>query len=149
MEHNERMAKKRNKKRKFSGWKIFLSILLVLGISAGIGWTFLEKEHAEARNLPISVINFSSLRDGTYTGAYAGGMYKWRASEVRATISSGKVVTIELLNNKVDQLQKFTEKLFNRVIEAQSLQVDAISGSTLSSKAYLKSVENALLNAQK
>jgi uncharacterized protein with FMN-binding domain len=40
-------------------------------------------------------------------------------------------------------------KLFDRVIEAQSLQVDAISGATLTSKAYLKAVENALEQAEK
>lgn len=32
-------------------------------------------------------------------------------------------------------------------IEAQSLQVDTVSGATLTSKAYLKSVENALMQA--
>jgi uncharacterized protein with FMN-binding domain len=35
------------------------------------------------------------------------------------------------------------------VIDAQSLQVDTISGATLTSKAYLKAVENALLKAQR
>ncbi len=38
--------------------------------------------------------------------------------------------------------------LNDRVIESQSLQVDTISGATLSSKAYLQAVENALLTAQ-
>jgi uncharacterized protein with FMN-binding domain len=40
------------------------------------------------------------------------------------------------------------EALYDRVIEAQSLQVDTISGATLTSKAYLQCVENALLQAQ-
>ena len=40
------------------------------------------------------------------------------------------------------------ERLYARVIQAQSLQVDTISGATLTSKAYLQSVENALLQAQ-
>jgi uncharacterized protein with FMN-binding domain len=40
------------------------------------------------------------------------------------------------------------EVLYERVIQAQSLQVDTISSATLTSKAYLKAVENALLQAQ-
>jgi len=38
--------------------------------------------------------------------------------------------------------------LYDRVVQAQSLQVDTISGSTLTSKAYLKAVEDALNKAQ-
>jgi uncharacterized protein with FMN-binding domain len=43
----------------------------------------------------------------------------------------------------------FTDELFSRVIRAQSLQVDLMSGAAITSKAYLKSVERALLKAQK
>jgi uncharacterized protein with FMN-binding domain len=39
-------------------------------------------------------------------------------------------------------------ELYDRVIQAQSLQVDTISSATLTSKAYLKAVENALVQAQ-
>jgi uncharacterized protein with FMN-binding domain len=33
------------------------------------------------------------------------------------------------------------------VLDAQSLQVDAVSGATATSKAFIKAVENALVNA--
>ena len=38
--------------------------------------------------------------------------------------------------------------LFDEVIKSQSLQVDVISGATLTSKAHLKAVENALEQAE-
>jgi uncharacterized protein with FMN-binding domain len=38
--------------------------------------------------------------------------------------------------------------LYDRVIAAQSLQVDTISGATLTSKGWLQCVENALVQAQ-
>ncbi|MFZ5987382.1 MAG: FMN-binding protein [Bacillota bacterium] len=72
-----------------------------------------------------------------------------RACKSRVTVSSGKVTNIELLKNKENQPLEFTNRLFNRVIEAQSLKVDTISGATLTSKAYLQGVENALEQAQK
>jgi uncharacterized protein with FMN-binding domain len=76
-------------------------------------------------------------------------MNKWRANKVQVTVSSGKVTDITILEHKERPTPELTDKLYNSVIESQSLQVDTISGATLTSKAYLKSVENALSKAQK
>jgi len=131
------------------GWIIALTILVVLGTAGGIGWSSLMKEHREARSLPLDSVDFSRLADGTYHGAYEGGMYKWRANACDVTVSAGKVADIQLAGSK-DPGGKNTqhESLYDRVIEAQSLQVDTISGATLTSKAYLQAVENALVQAQ-
>jgi uncharacterized protein with FMN-binding domain len=131
------------------GWMIALSVVAALGIAGGIGWSKLSKEHREARSLPLNAVDFSRLSDGTYHGAYAGGMYKWRANECQVTVSSGKVTDIQLSGSR-DPAAKNTqhEVLYERVIQAQSLQVDTISGATLTSKAYLQCIENALLQAQ-
>jgi uncharacterized protein with FMN-binding domain len=132
------------------GWVIALSVVTVLGIAGGIGWSRLSKEHREARSLPLNAVDFSNLNDGTYHGAYAGGMYKWRANECQVTVSSGRVTGIHLVGSG-DPGAKNTqhEALYDRVIQAQSLQVDTISGATLTSKAYLQAVENALIQAQR
>ena len=37
-----------------------------------------------------------------------------------------------------------SRELFNKVIKTQDTNVDIISGATVPSKAYLKSIENAL-----
>ena len=108
----------------------------------------ITKEHKEARNVTIENIDFPSLADGTYTGYYEGGMYKWRECEVEVTVSLGKVKEIKLLNSKDPGGNNADhDKLFNRVINEQSLQVDALSGATLTSKAYLKAIEIALLKS--
>jgi uncharacterized protein with FMN-binding domain len=139
---------KRKGRGKMLGWIIALVIIGFLGIGGIVGWSYLSKEHNEAKNLPLNGVNFSRLNDGTYVGEYKGGMYKWRENEVRVKVTSGKITNIELLKNKEKQPFEFTNKLFERVIEAQSLQVDTISGATLTSKAYLQGVENALKQAQ-
>ena len=115
----------------------------------GGGLLFTEGERKEGRNLPIAVIDFKKLNNGTYIGEYAGGMKKYRENEVQVTVSSGKVSAIKILRHKEKQSKEFTDKLYGRVIKAQSLQVDTISGATITSKAYLKSVENALVKAEK
>jgi len=131
------------------GWVIALTVVAGVGTVGGIGWSRLAKEHREARGLPLNAIDFGQLVDGTYHGAYAGGMYKWRANECQVTVSSGQITDIQLVGSS-DPGGKNTqhEALYDRVIEAQSLQVDTISGATLTSKAYLQAVENALVQAQ-
>ncbi|MEN6621687.1 MAG: FMN-binding protein [Smithella sp.] len=135
-------------KRRMNGWIIILIVIVVLAAAGGIGWSFLSKEHREAKSLPLNAVNFSKLNDGTYVGTYEGGMYKWRVNEVRVTVSSGKVIQIEPLKGVEDQGNGSTKMLYDRVLENQSLQVDTISGATLTSKAYLQAIENALIQAQ-
>lgn len=125
------------------------ALVTIAGLVLGGGILFTAGERREAKNLPIAVVDFNNLNDGTYVGEYEGGMYKWRANKIEVTVSSGKVTDIKILEHKENRKPEFTNKLYDRVIEAQSLQVDTVSGATLTSKAYLKSVENALKQAQK
>jgi uncharacterized protein with FMN-binding domain len=141
--------KKREGKRKMSWWIMSLLIIIaVLGVGGAIGWPFFSKEHKEARNIPIKNVDFSRLNDGTYIGEYEGGMYKWRYNKVQVIVSSGNVTNIKLLKPESQLKDKIHTKLYDRVIENQSLQVDTISGATLTSKGYLKGLENALEQAQ-
>lgn len=131
------------------GWIIALVIVSALGIGGGIGWSKLMKEHREARSLPLNRVDFSRLDDGTYHGAYDGGMYHWRRNECDVRVSGGKVTGIHLtVSQDPGGKNAQYQELFERVIQAQSLQVDTISGATLTSKAYLQAVENALVQAQ-
>lgn len=137
------------KKRKGKMKMWIIAVVALLAASVGGGILFTAGERREGRNLPIRAVDFHSLKDGTYVGEYEGGKYKWRANQVRVIVSSGKVTDIQLLMHKENRSPDFTGKLYGRVIESQSLQVDTISGATITSKAYLKSVENALNEAQK
>lgn len=140
---------KRKKNAKLIGW-IIAVMIISLGVGGVIGWSMLSKEHEEARNLPLNGVDFDRLNDGTYIGEYEGGMYKWRSNKVQVIVTSGKVTNIKLLRSKELNEEKINQSiLYDRVIEAQSLQVDTISGTTLTSKAYLQGVENALKQAQK
>jgi uncharacterized protein with FMN-binding domain len=140
---------KGKEKSKMIGWVIALVVVAGLATAGGVGWSRLMKEHQEAKSVPLNAVDFSRLSDGTYHGAYEGGMYKWRANECNVTVTNGKVAGIQLVGSK-DPGSKNTqhEVLYDRVVQAQSLQVDTISSATLTSKAWLQAVENALLQAQ-
>lgn len=137
-------------KRKAKGCLIVPLVLVVAAAGGGgIGWSYLSKEHREARSLPLNAVDFGRLHDGAYHGVYEGGMYKWRANACDVTVTNGKVTDIELVGSEDPGAENTGhEMLYERVIAAQSLQVDTISGATLTSKAYLQCVENALVQAQ-
>jgi len=141
---------RRKEKRKMTCLWIALVVVAVLAAAGGFGWSRLMKEHKEARSLPLNAVDFGKLNDGTYHGAYAGGMYKWRANECDVTVTNGRVTDIQLVGSK-DPGSKNTQhkELYDRVIKAQSLQVDTITSATLTSKAWLQAVENALIPAQR
>jgi len=126
-----------------------LVFLVLLAVGGGIGWSFVAKEHREAASLPLDAVDFDTLDDGTYHGVYAGGMYKWRYNECDVTVTDGRVSDIQLTHSANPEAEtSMAEMLYERVIQAQSLEVDTISGATLTSKGYLKAVENALVQAQ-
>ncbi|MGG6314332.1 FMN-binding protein [Paenibacillus macerans] len=137
------------KKRKGKMKMWIIAVVVLLAASAGGGILFTAGERREGKNLPIRAVDFHTLKDGTYVGEYEGGKYKWRANQVQVTVSSGRVTDIKLLMHKENRSPEFTGKLYDRVLASQSLGVDTISGATITSKAYLKSVEDALNQAQK
>ena len=140
---------KEKRKKKMTGLIITLIILALLAIGGGIGWFYISREHREAANLPLNAIDFLNLNDGTYQGAYEGGMYKWRANECEVIVTAGKVTDINLISAlDTAHLDGQLDMLYDRVIESQSLHVDTVSGATLTSKSYLQAIENALVNAQ-
>lgn len=130
---------------------ILLAILVILAVGGAIACTVISKEHREAESLPLDAVDFDRLKnDGIYHGVYEGGMYGWRYNECDVTVTNGQVITIQLAGSKDPGGGNADyEMLYDRVIEAQTLQVDTISGATLTSKAYLQCVENALIPAQR
>lgn len=130
------------------GWIIGF-IVMGLAIAGGVGWAKAGKEHKEILSLPFEQIDFDNLKDGTYEGYFEGGMYGWRENRIQITVESGMIADIRILEHKENQSEEFTGDLFGRVIEERSLEVDAVSGATLTSKAYLKGLEDALKKAEK
>lgn len=133
-------------KRKGRNEMLIAGIVLVVLVAGGAGGAllFTAGERREAKNLPIRALDFKQIKNGTYVGEYKGGMYKWRANKVQVTVTSSKVTDIKVLEQAEKKPAEFTDDLFGRVIREQSLQVDTISGATLTCKAFLKAIENAL-----
>ncbi|HET7839229.1 MAG TPA: FMN-binding protein [Rectinemataceae bacterium] len=83
----------------------------------------------------------SSLPDGRRPGTFSYGGFTY---EVAVTISGGRMAAIDILKNRGTKPARMAEGVIPRILEAQSPDVDAVSGATTTSKALMKAVENAL-----
>lgn len=145
---------KLRKKRSFF-WYIIIFIPGIIILGTIIGMLADNPERQELKALEIGSIDFTNLQDGVYMGEYSGSKGHFRDAAVEVTISGGEIIVIRILKGALDsdgnpaKISKdlTIADLFQNVIQLQSLQVDAISGATLSSKAHLKALENALNQA--
>lgn len=135
------------KKNKKVYLRIIGVIMLVLIILLMFGWSMIKKEHNHMHSLEIESIDFKRLNDGEYYGYYEGGVYGWRENTVMVDIDSGKLVGIKVVDASEKYAKDLLMNLFGRIIDAQSLDVDTVSGATLTSKGLLKSIQHALKEA--
>ena len=91
------------------------------------------------------LLNFENIPDGTHRGIFTYGGFNYT---VDAVAEDGKVAEIIIIANVDNQKSKEAEVVLERVVEAQSLQVDTVSGATSSSRALLKAAENAIRKAK-
>ena len=150
------MGTSKTVRRKVKVWLVILIIIGVAALVAAIALLADAPERRELQGLTIGNVDFTKLRNGTYTGEYNGTKGSSRNAAVEVTIYGGEITEIKILKGALDSSGTPSElkngmtidDLFQRVIESKSLQVDVISGATLSSKAHLKALENALKQAQ-
>jgi uncharacterized protein with FMN-binding domain len=128
--------------------------VIVLGVAAVVVLTTPGRN--ELKNMVIADVDFNKFQDGVYTGAYRGTKDSFRNTAVEVNVESGIVTKIRVTEGELAGDKQTAEirrgftinDLFDKVIKCQSLQVDVISGATLTSKAHLKAVENALEQAE-
>lgn len=92
-----------------------------------------------------------SYKDGTYTGSVADAFYG--NIQVQAVIKGGKITDVKFLQypndrpNSVAINQQAMPYLRQEAIQAQSANVDGVSGATDTSQAFVQSLSAALQQA--
>lgn len=117
------------------------STLLVGACVAAISLAQVSAAHA--------VVHTSTARAGTYTGRLVSTI--WGTVQVKAVINSAgritNVIAVKLTDRgrrSVDISNRAAPILRTRVLSAQSARVSMVSGATVTSTAYLRSLQNAL-----
>ena len=130
-------------KKKYKVLLVILIIIIVL-ILVGIGIiSSMEKSLSELDYVTFADVDLTQAEDGTYNGSYKAGPID---VEVNVTIQDNAIEEIVLIKHQNGK-GSAADVILNNVVEAQSLQVDAISGATYSSKVILKAIEDALSKA--
>lgn len=87
----------------------------------------------------------SSYKDGVYTGSAQG---YGGITTVEVTISNGQIANIKILSHHDDSPYiNNASSLIDAIINAQSTNVDAVSGATYSSSGIINAVRDALSKA--
>lgn len=125
-----------------------VSILAVLFLTAYGGYIFffapILQERSAVRDLEYQDVDLSQVPDGDFYGEFGYGSHLYA---VEVSVRAGRIVAIDVVNNRTSEHAIKAEEVTEKVLQAQSVNVDAVSGATTTSKAILKAIENALLTA--
>lgn len=88
----------------------------------------------------IQTIDLTTIPNGIYQGECNNGL---DAAKVSVTVDAHRITAIDLQQHRHGK-GKPAEAIIHEVIQQQSLDVDAVSGATLSSNTILKAIANAL-----
>ena len=94
----------------------------------------------DIRRLVVSDVSPTAVRDGTYKGEQINEPI---TAEVEVRVKDGAIEAIKVLDHGHGPGHG-ADAIVDRVIAAQSLKVDVVSGATASSKVMLKAIETAL-----
>lgn len=118
-------------------WKVVLAAAaLIVACIAVLFFLNLPKPVASSD----SAYDLTQLADGTYTGRCDNGIVK---VQVAVDVRDNAIAAVRIMEHN-NGLGTPAEAITDAVVRRQSVEVDAVSGATLSSKTILKAVENAL-----
>lgn len=92
-------------------------------------------------NIEIHDVDLSQIADGTYEGEQDIGYIYAR---VAVTVKDHKITDVKLLAHDHEHGIRAEEQIPAKIIADQTVNTDAISGATNSSKVIMKACENAL-----
>ena len=125
-------------KKKF---KIALISLGVIVLILAVVSVWMTRGLNEIQDMDIEEVDLNTIQDGTYIGDFDGG--RW-SNQVEVIIKDHKITDVNIVEDIRFPMEDIADKIFNQVIQQQDTVPDVISGATVTSKAYLKSLENAL-----
>lgn len=119
---------------------IVCSIIVVLVVAGIIAFSIIGKNLEALKTVEVKNVDLSAVADGTYTGSYDAFPV---TAEVSVTVKDHEITDLRLISHGHGP-DHGADAITGDVLEAQSLDVDAVSGATMSSKVVLLAIEDAL-----
>jgi uncharacterized protein with FMN-binding domain len=126
------MGKKKGRK----GLIITLGIVVVvvgvmaIAVTAGMG---------AVRRTQVAAVDLSRVADGSYKGAFSAGRFQFA---VRVEVQGNKITAVSLQDPAKEN--DISRAVAAAIVNKQSVVMDAVSGASLTTRAFTKAVENAL-----
>jgi uncharacterized protein with FMN-binding domain len=122
--------------------RIFLYVVVVILFISGAIFIYFNQGLSKYRKMVMNDVDLEKIEDGTYQGEFSGGRWK---NKLEVKVQNHKIIDFKILQaSEMSGLEDIGKKVFKKVEEEQSLQIDTVSGATVHTKAILKSIENAL-----
>lgn len=114
------------------------SVIMVLALAfAGI---MIFKTASQVAKIDKSPVEMGAVKDGTYTGRSESPLVK---VEVEVSVNQGQIEDIQILGHQCGQGEK-AEDIISVILDQNTVEVDAISGATVSSELIKDAVRKAL-----
>ncbi|PKL26187.1 MAG: FMN-binding domain-containing protein [Spirochaetae bacterium HGW-Spirochaetae-3] len=127
------MGFKINEAMEGKGVRMAALVLLILSVTivASCKMPFIE----------IGNPDLSLVLDGTWVGYYDAELVK---AKVAVVVADHYIESVTILEHDCSSIGEKAESIVNDIVARQSLEVDAVSGATGSSRCILKATEIAL-----
>ena len=124
--------------------KVFLLIGGVMFVTLMVLFLYITNGLSEGKNVVLNGIDLTNISDGMYVGTYD---FKRWTNTVHVHVKDNEIISIVIVEDETgSDITDCSGEILRRVLDAQNTQVDAVTGATVTSKAYLKAIENALNN---
>jgi len=124
---------------------IILGVVIIgIAVTAFVVISNVQKNMEALKTMDITDVDLSAAKDGVYEGSYSAFPV---SAKVRVTIKDRRIESIELTEHRHGK-GGAAEAIPGKVVDAQSLEVDAISGATASSQVIKLAIRDALEEAQ-
>ena len=131
------------------GKKKWLLLLIIPVVFAIIILSFigiiLGKMKKQLEQIDTSTVDISQVADGIYMGESETELVK---VAVNVTVKDGKIENIDILKHECGK-GKPAERIIESIIQKNNVEVDAVSGATVSSRVIQDAVRIALRKGMK
>ncbi len=122
--------------------KIIGIVLVAMIVIIAGGLFYLSQGLSEGEDVTLIGWNLEGVEDGVYQGSF--NFKRW-SNTLKVTVEDEKIVEIEVVDDVTFVRDGVSSQLFDAIIDKQDIPEDLVSEATITSKAYIKAIEDALI----
>ena len=121
--------------------KVFIFVIISIVAVLTTGIFAITRNLTSMMEVKLNGVDVAALNEGDYTGTFKRGRF---TNTLTVHIENHTIIGINLNNDVLIAQVEISEDVSRKVIESQNTDIDAISGATVTTNAYLMAIEDAL-----